>query len=64
MSFKKSSYFGIGIIFAPRSKEYNAGIVINFLIWEFSYHWGLSIMEEEQVQILKKRIKELAKKHK
>ena len=55
----RSAYFGFGIIFAPRSEEYPAGIVINFMFWEFSHHWGMSENDKSQIDILEERIKEV-----
>ena len=55
----RSPYFGFGIIIAPKSAEYAAGIVINFMFWEFSHHWGLSTDEIDHVQSLKEQIDEV-----
>lgn len=57
----KSAYFGFGIIFAPKSDEYSAGLIINFMFWELNYRWGMSKQDKEQlsqVEILEEQIKE------
>lgn len=53
----RSAYFGFGIIFAPKSAEYPAGIVINFMFWEFSHHWGFSQDEIDNLSLLEQKVK-------
>lgn len=40
MTITKTSYFGFGVIFAPKTEEHNGHLIINLLIWEISFAWG------------------------
>jgi hypothetical protein len=64
MTISKSHYWGIGIIFAPKSEDYSAGLVINFLCWEVNFRWGQSQLKEDQVKAFNSKVKELYKKEK
>jgi hypothetical protein len=64
MTISKSHYWGIGIIFAPKSEDYSAGLVINILCWEVNFRWGQSQLKEDQVKEFNNKVKELYKKEK
>lgn len=40
MTIGRSTYFGLGIIFAPKNEHNGGAIIINFLIWEIAIKWG------------------------
>jgi hypothetical protein len=40
MTISRTPYFGLGIVFAPKTKENNGHIIINFLVWEINFQWG------------------------
>ena len=40
MTISKTVYFGLGIIIAPKSKEYKGNVCINFLWWEINIGWS------------------------
>jgi len=40
MAITRTHYIGLGIVFAPKSKDYKGHIIINFLVWEINIHWG------------------------
>lgn len=62
MTVTRSNYWGLGVIIAPKSNEYTAGLVINFLCWEFNFRWGFSKLEEKHIEELNNKIKTLYKK--
>jgi hypothetical protein len=55
----RSPYFGFGIIFAPKSEEYSSGLIINFMVWEFNYRWGISKKQQTQLEILQDQIQKV-----
>jgi len=59
--FGKSHYWGIGIIFAPKSDEYPANFVFNFLCWEMSISWGSNKTIENNIDELNTQIEEIFK---
>ena len=59
MTISRSYYWGFGIIFAPKSEDYSAGLVINFLCWEFNFKWGFSKLKEEHVKAFNQKVKDL-----
>lgn len=62
MTISRSCYWGLGIIFAPKSDDYSAGLVINLLCWEINFRWGYSQLKEEQVKAFNKKVNDLYKK--
>jgi len=59
--FGKSHYWGLGIIFAPKSAEYPANFVINFLCFEVLISWGINKNKEEHINELNEQIEEIFK---
>ena len=61
MKMHRSQYFGFGIIYAPKSEDYSAGLIINFMFWEFNFRWGFSKLKEENIKEFNKKVKDLYK---
>lgn len=40
VEFHTTPYFGLGIIIAPKTKQFKGHIVINVLVWEINLQWG------------------------
>lgn len=57
----KSHYWGLGIIFAPRSAEYPANIVINFLCFEVSVSFGITQNKQDKIAEINEQIEEIFK---
>ena len=36
----KTNYFGLGIIIAPKTRNFKGHIIINFIVWEINIQWG------------------------
>lgn len=55
----KTHYWGLGIIFAPKSDEYPRNIVINFICWEINISWGTSKMKQDQIDDINQKIEDI-----
>lgn len=40
MKISRTPYFGLGVIFAPQTKQSNGHLIFNVLIWEINFYWG------------------------
>lgn len=59
--FGKTHYWGLGIIFAPKSSEYPRNLVINFLCWEIHIAFGVSQEKQDQMDEINKKIEDIFK---
>jgi hypothetical protein len=40
INIARTPYFGLGVIFTPKTKTNNGHIIVNLLIWELNLQWG------------------------